>query len=580
MSVLPKDRKPKPGMSESTIETTAATSPRSFLAHARLIGGLTLVSRLLGLGREVVAGHYLGTGVVASAFAVAFTIPNLFRKLLGEGALSAAFIPLYAQARKRGATESGETAGDFASGSVNLLAMILVGITIVGEAILGVWMWTRPDDGRADRLLMLQFTAVMLPYVMLVCGGAFLSAILQVHKRFGPPAFAPVLLNVCHIAVLAGGAWWLGLHGREAYSPAVVALQTKLAFLMAVTVLVAGVLQVLILWPALRQSGFRFRPKAAFWTPATKKMLLLSVPVALGAGVLQVSVLLDKLISYTLMQGEDLATGQIITHFTLFGREIAYPMLAGATRRLDFAQLLYQFPLGVFAIALATAIFPHLSADAMEAGREKFKSVLHQGIEATLWEGLPASVGLILIAEPLTRLLFQHGQTTAADATLIARSLCYYASAIWAFSMLQVITRAYYAIHDTTTPLYASIINIVLNLAVEIPLLWWMGEAGMAVGTAVSFSVQAVVMLWMLDRRVGGIGLGGLGRSTAKMLIATGAMALACWAVTRSPVYPTHSGRWAWTLQILQQVTIGAAVYFGACLLLKVNLMSHLRRKR
>jgi putative peptidoglycan lipid II flippase len=567
-------------MSESSIETQAATNPRSFLAHAKLIGGLTLVSRLLGLAREVVAGHYLGTGVVASAFAVAFTIPNLFRKLLGEGALSAAFIPLYAQANKRGTTESGETAKDFASGSVNLLAMILIGITIVGEAILLGWMALRADDGRADRLLMLQFTAVMLPYVMLVCGGAFLSAILQVHKRFGPPAFAPVLLNVCHIIVLVSGAWWLGLKGKEAYSPAVVAMQTRLAFMMAVTVLVAGVLQVLILWPALRASGFRFRPGVKFWTAATRKMLLLSVPVALGAGVLQLSVLLDKLISYMLMQGEDLATGERITHFNLFGQLIAYPMEAGAVRRLDFAQLLYQFPLGVFAIALATAIFPHLSADAMEAGREKFKSILRQGIEATLWEGLPASIGLILIADPLTRLLFQHGQTTPHDATLIARSLTFYASAIWAFSMLQVITRAYYAIHDTMTPLYASIVNIVLNLAVEIPLLWWMGEAGMAVGTAISFSVQAVVMLWMLDRRIGGIGLGQLGRSTAKMLIATALMAAACLAVRLLPTFPTGDGRWSWTVQIFQQVFVGAAVYFGACIALKVNLMSHLKRKK
>lgn len=568
-------------MSESSIETKAATSPRSFLAHAKLIGGFTLLSRLLGLAREVVAGHYLGTGVVASAFAVAFTIPNLFRKLLGEGALSAAFIPLYAQANKRGVTESGESAGDFASGSVNLLAMILVGITVVGEAILFGWMWLRDDDGRSDRLLMLQFTAVMLPYVMLVCGGAFLSAILQVHKRFGPPAFAPVLLNLCHIVTLAGGAWWLGLQGKADYSPAVVAVQTKLAFMLAVTVLIAGVLQVLILWPALRQSGFRFRPRVKMWTAATRKMLLLSVPVALGAGVLQLSVLLDKLISYTLMQGEDLATGQRITTFELFGRVIAYPMEAGAVRRLDFAQLLYQFPLGVFAIALATAIFPHLSADAMEAGREKFKSILRQGIEATLWEGLPASVGLILIADPLTRLLFQHGQTTSHDATLIARSLVFYASAIWAFSMLQVITRAYYAIHDTMTPLYASIVNIVLNVAIEVPLLWTpLAEAGMAVGTAVSFAVQALVMLWMLDRRVGGIGLRELRQSTLKMLIATLTMGFACWATRLTALWPAGDGRWVWLTQILLQVCVGAGVYFGVCVMLKVNLLSHLRRKK
>src|SRR4029077_18057579 len=138
-------------------------------------------------------------------------------------------------------------------------------------------------------------------------------------------------------------------------------------------------------------------------------MLVLSIPVALGAGVLQLSVLLDKGISYGLMQGVD-KSGALVTQFHWFGNSARYPMELGATRRLDLAQLLYQFPLGVFAIALATAIFPSLSAEALDRDREGFKRVLRQGIEASLWEGLPASVGLILVAEPAARLLFQHGQ--------------------------------------------------------------------------------------------------------------------------------------------------------------------------
>src|SRR5207253_4541323 len=139
----------------------------------------------------------------------------------------------YAQATRRGATESGETASDFAAASVNLLALILGGITLLGEAILLALISTSSGD-RPDRLLMLKFTAVMLPYVMLVCGGAFLSAILQVHKRFGPPAFAPILLNLCHIGVVLGGAFFLGLHGKDPQTVRVVELQTKRAFALAV----------------------------------------------------------------------------------------------------------------------------------------------------------------------------------------------------------------------------------------------------------------------------------------------------------------------------------------------------------
>lgn len=560
-------------------EPAAPAAPAgSFLRHAKVIGGLTLVSRVVGLVREMVAAHFLGAGVVASAFTFAFTIPNLFRKLLGEGALSAAFIPLYAQARKRGTTETGEPAGDFAAASVKLLAGILLAITLIGEAALLAAILTTSSE-RADRILMLKFAAVMLPYLVFVCGGAFLSAILQVHQRFAAPAFAPVLLNVCHITVLLGGAVFLGLRGNAPQTPAVVQLQTTLAFWLAVGVLVAGALQVAVLLPALRAIGFRFRPAVRAWTPAVRKMLVLSIPVAIGAGVLQLSVLLDKGISYALMQGVT-RDGTPITHFTWLGDTVRYPMELGAVRRLDLAQLLYQFPLGVFAIALATAIFPSLSAEALDKDREGFKRVLRQGVEASLWEGLPASVGLVLVAEPAARLLFQHGQITAHDAGLIARSTMWYAGAVWAFSMLQIINRAYYALHDTWTPLVMSAVNLVLNLAIELPLLWWLGEPAMAVGTFVSFTIQAVVMLWMLDRRVGGLDLRHSAGPVGKMLLATALMGLACWGLRASPLYPTGDGRYAWAGQLVLVAGCGAAVYFVACQLLGIDFLRVLRRRR
>ena len=561
-------------------EPAVVAPAKSFLSHAKLIGALTFVSRIVGMAREIVAGHYLGTGIVASAFTVAFTIPNLFRKLLGEGALSAAFIPLYAQAEKRGATEDGERADNFAAASVNLLALILLGITLIGEAIIAAFIFGASGE-RPDRVLMLKVAAIMLPYVMFVCGGAFLSAILQVHKRFGPPAFAPILLNVCHIGVVIGGAWFLGLRGRDPQTPHVVALQTTLAMWLALAVLIAGALQVAILLPALREIGFRFRPRGVrIWTPTVRKMLIMSIPVAIGAGVLQLSVLLDKGISYGLMEGETPRTGERITHFTFAGKQVRYPMELGATRRLEIAQLLYQFPLGVFAIALATAIFPSLSADALDTDREGFKRVLRQGIEATMWEGFPASIGLILVADPATRLLFQHGQINAHDATLIARSTMVYAGAIWAFSLLQIINRAYYAVHDTMTPLVMSVVNIVLNLIVEIPLLWWLGESAMAVGTLVSFIIQAVAMLIMLDRRIGGLGFSTMLKPTLKMLAASLVMAGVLWALKASPLYPRGVGRMIWSAQLGLMLTIGAAVYFAASFAMGLETFRQLVPKR
>jgi putative peptidoglycan lipid II flippase len=591
---------------EVAAEPSPKKPPPSFLGHAKLIGGLTLLSRIMGLAREVVAGHYLGTGLVASAFTVAFTIPNLFRKLFGEGALSAAFIPLYAQevkAEEAGSqkpearSQNGEeghkrlgardaprhvpitnhqtrhSAGDFAAASVNLLCAALLLITLIGEGILAFCMWRDPSM-RPDRLLMFRLTAIMLPYVLLICGTAFLGAILQVHHRFAAPAAAPILLNVCHILVVFVGARLL--HLRHSTDPALVmGLQTKLAYWLSFFVLIAGVMQFSILLPGLRAVGFRFWPVLHFWTPAIRKMLRMSVPVAMGAGVLQLSVLLDKGISVALMRGVD-AAGNPVDHFTLLGHVIRYPMEMGAPARLNLAQFLYQFPLGVFAIALATAIFPGLSADAMDADQSRFKAVIRQGVEATLWEGIPASIGLILVRTPAVRLLFQHGLVSGHDAALIAQSVLYYSGAIWAFGLLQILNRAYYAMHDTFTPLMMSVLNIIVNLVVELPLVWFLGEAGMAVGTLVSFAIQAVLTLYLLDRRVGGLGLGRIARPVAKMCVASGVMWLVCIGMQRLPIYPHTATRLVWLTQLFALMIAGGGVYLLMCKLLGVETMRQL----
>lgn len=567
---------------ETRAHAAPAARPRSFVGHAKLIGGLTLVSRISGLAREVVAGHYLGTGSVASAFTVAFTIPNLFRKLFGEGALSAAFIPLYAQAVKK--EQDGhvdpvhQSSQEFAAASVNLLCMILLGLTVVGELILFALIAFNRNM-LPDRLLTLKFTAIMLPYVLLICGTAFLGAILQVHKRFGAPAAAPIILNVCHVAVVLIGARMLGLH-RGLPEARTIALQTTLGYWLSFFVLVAGAMQALILFPSLRAVGFRFQPVLHVWTPTIRRMLKLTVPVAVGAGVLQLSVLLDKGISVVLMQGKD-ASGQVVTHFNAFGHTIRFPMENGAPARLNLAQFLYQFPLGVFAIALATALFPNLSAVAMDKDRSHFKAVLRQGIEATLFEGFAASAGLILIREPAVRLLFQHGQIGPHNADLIAKSVLFYAAAIWAFSLQQILNRGYYAVHDTVTPLVMSIVTLAVNLAVELPLVWTnLGEAGMAVGTLASFAAQAIVMLFMLDRRVAGLGLRELVVPVLKMLTATGLMILACIAVQHSPGYPHGNSRVAWAAQLIVLMGVGAAVYLGTCALMGVDTLTHFIPKR
>jgi putative peptidoglycan lipid II flippase len=564
---------------------------KSFVSHAKLIGAFTLASRVLGMARESVAAFFFGAGPIWSAFTVAFTIPNLFRKLFGEGALSAAFIPLYAQAVKKesgqpGPADSndGYTAREFANASVNLLCFLLILITIVGEVVLWALLVRGRTSGMAaDRILAIKLTMVMLPYVLLVCGQAFLGGILQVHRSFGAPAAAPILLNFFLIAAIVLAAKLFDLT-----SPAG---QTRGVYVLAVTVLIAGVAQILMMAPALGRAGFRFRPVLHFWTAPIKRMLKLTLPVALGAGILQIGVLMDKGISFLLASG--VGTNEART-FSLFGLTLErYPMVEGAAARLNWAQFLYQFPLGVFATALATAIFPKLSTDALGTpeDRERFKTVLRRGLEAALFIGLPASVGMIVVRYPAVRLLFQHGKFTELDTKLVAISTAVYSAAIWAFSLQQILNRGYYALHDTTTPLIWGLVNLVLNLVVELPLIWLLphvadktiAETGMAWGTLVSFAIQSVVMTAMLSRRVGGVGMRSVMPNVAKMILASAVMWLACWAIQKSPIYPSETWlrpKVRWAVQLTMLMGIGGVVYLGACAGMGINVLEHLRRRR
>ena len=533
-----------PPIAKSTIKR------RGIAGNARIIGVITLVSRLLGLGREMIAAAAFGAGPVWSAFTFAFTIPNLFRKLFGEGAISAAFIPMYA--RLVGAEDP--EARRFAAGSVNVLVWLLSVITLVGEvALMAVWWFGGVERG--DYRLAIVLTAIMLPYVVLVCGTAFLGGILNVHERFVAPAAASVLLNLCLIAAIAL-AWWrfdLSLDSDRAAA----------TIWIAIAVLVSGVLQALLLWPSLRAVGFALDPRAGLLTPATRRMLALSLPVALSAGVLQVSVLLDKGIAFFLAAAP--------------GTEPAgwFPMAAGAAARLNWAQFLYQFPLGVFAIAIATAIFPTLSRDAAENnGRnDKFRNGLRKGVEAALFIGLPASAGLMLVATDATRVLFERGEFTPFDTKLVAMSVLVYSAAVWAFSVQQIINRAYYALQDTRTPLVWSGINLGLNLVIEIPLIWLLprpwGEVGMAAGTLVSFSIQAVLMLWLLSKRTGGLGLRRSVGPIAVMLLATGLMTAACLLARLLPIWPAGTTTTPAAARLLLTMLLGGGVYFAVVFLFR-----------
>lgn len=503
----------------SATEASAASS--RFVGHAVLVSALTLVSRFTGLLRDAILAAALGLTGVADAFFIGFLVPNLFRRLFGEGALTAAFIPQYTELLDRDPA----LAKRFASATLAALTALLAGITLLVE--LALWWLAGQIDQEGKTALAVMYTRLMLPYMPLVCLVALIGGVLQVHKRFGPPAAAPVLLNAVMIAAVLIPTALLSRTDQPATT----------ATWVAVSVLLAGLGQ--LIWQLIvmaRATGIS-ADFAGVW-PSMKKMLIMMGPMVIGLAVFQINALMDSLLAFFLAPPE----GDVKGVFNAFGHDwFRYPLQAGDVAALQWSQRLYQFPLGVFGIAIATAIFPALAAAAARGARkdglvqssrakpqaatEAFARILRQGLRLTLFIGLPASVGLILTRVPLARVVYERGAFGADDSMRVAMILAGYAAAVWAYSMTHTITRAFYALQDAKTPLKVSVAMVSMNLALNLTLIWPLGAAGLAWSTAISAAGQVALLLWLIRKRVPGPIDGSVLRSWARTGLATLLMA-------------------------------------------------------
>ncbi|MCH7602257.1 MAG: murein biosynthesis integral membrane protein MurJ [Planctomycetes bacterium] len=442
-----------------------------FERNTRTVTVLTLFSRLTGLARDATLSRVFGSGELMSAYFFAFMIPNLFRRLFGEGALSAAFLPTYTKLE----SSDPELARRLASLTVARLMVLLGVVTLLGEIIL-FFISLRADHANVAVWLMM----LMLPYMPLVCLVAILGAMLQVHHRFGPTAAAPIILNLCIVtaATLTPFVFDFSGEGRQVHHVGIV----------AGALVVAGVLQVAWSLLALRRFAWWRSDYAAAREPF-RKVKRLALPMIVGLGVLQLNTFFDGLIaSYPAAIGS-----------TIFGH--AYPLGVDAMATVSFAQRLYQFPLGVFGIAVATAIFPLLARQADDDAA--FADTVRRGLRLVVFIGLPASVGLLLVRHELAAVVLQGGQFTSDNTDRVAFVLLGYAPAIWAYSMVHVLTRAFYAKDDSMTPVKIAIGVVVLNLTLNCTLIWTpLREAGLAWSTAFCAIVQVSLLLLVVRRHV------------------------------------------------------------------------------
>ena len=484
-------------------------SDHNFLRSVKTVSICTFLSRILGLARDILCASIFGTSMVWDAFTIAFRIPNLFRRLFGEGALSAAFVPVFTEYREK---RSPDEAWGLVAKLGTLIVVVLVTIVIIGE----ISFFTIPHLTNLSQkwITVFNLLKIMFPYVLFICLVAFSMAILNSCKHFLVPALTPVLLNICWISgvlfVVCGSS-------GDVY---------EMIYGVAIAIFVAGVVQLLIQVPVLIRYGMVFTPDFNFSHPAIRRIFRLMGPTVFGLAIVQINVLLDSMIAIGFAPSADGGES-----FMLFGKEILYPLKTGAASVLYYGDRLIQFPLGVFGIALANVIFPLFSRYAAHEEWDGFRSALEKAVRMILFIGVPASVGLILLRQPLVELFYERNEFNAESSARTISVIFYYSVAVWAYCGLHVVVRAFYSLKDTTTPMKVGVYMVAANLVMNLSLIWFFKVGGLAFATSISAILQLIVLFVILKRRLNMDLKRDIFLSIGKTAISTVAMTAICWYV-------------------------------------------------
>jgi putative peptidoglycan lipid II flippase len=526
-----------PGGQAAAVDGRSRLSGQRLIAKTSVVSGMTLLSRILGLVRDVVFARYFGATLVMDAFLVANRIPNMLRRFFAEGAFSQGFVPVMARYREQHAHDDARDFVDAVAGTFGLVLFLvtLAGVVAAPVLVAIVAPGFIGDDGRFElATLMLRFT---FPYLFFVSLTAFAGGILNTYGRFGVPAFTPVILNV----VLISGAIWLA------------PLLDEPGMALAYAVFVAGLCQLLFQVPFLARIRVLPRPKWARHHEGVKRVMKLMLPAIFGSSVAQINVLL--------------------------GGIIASMLGVGKISLLYYSDRLMEFPLGLFGIALATVTLPYLSRQAANQSHDEFADTLDWSMKLVLLIAVPAAVGLIVLAEPLVATIFYGGAFTSDDVELTALALQAFAIGLVGFSYVKILAPAYFAREDTRTPVRIGLVALAVNFLLSVTLAWYLtriGFAGSHAGLALAISVAALLNAYLLYVGLRRDGVVRHGRGWSWLLLrVTGANA-AMWFVLDQLERP---GAWWLDVSIMDRigwlaVTIvaGALGYFVVLLILGTRL--------
>ncbi|WP_082672594.1 murein biosynthesis integral membrane protein MurJ [Luteimonas abyssi] len=534
---------PEPGAdSTPSTRTGASSGRRGLLRSTAVFSGMTLLSRIAGFARDMLQATLFGTGGAMSAFIVAYRVPNFLRRVFAEGSMAMAFVPVLNEIKERGDRAALKSFVDHMAGALCAVVLMVCALGMLAAP----WIARLFAPGWAEQPELLAQTAQMLritfPYLLFISMMSLAASILNSHGRFGLPAFTPVLHNLTMIAAMV----WL--------APRFDVPPEGLAW----GVLIAGVLQLALLWPSLGRLGLRPRLRPGFSHPEVRKVGRLMLPTLFSSSVAQINLIV--------------------------GTAFASMLAAGSVDWLYYSDRLIEFPLGLFGVALGTVILPHLSRRHAAEDVAGYNASLDWGLRMALLAGVPAGLGLLLLAEPITATVFNYGQFTAFDTRMAAVSLSAMSLGVPAFMLTKVLAPAFFARQDTKTPMRAAIwtvvANIVLTVAITTPL--WLGavdgaHGGIALATALAGMLNAV-LLWRALRRSG---LYRPEAGWARFLLQMGAASLVMSAVVLAVRY----GIGAWTAidgPLARIGWLGVSIAAGAvCYLLTLALFGlrprHLR---
>jgi putative peptidoglycan lipid II flippase len=510
------------------------------LRSSALVGAMTMLSRMLGLVRDIVIAGFVGASANADAFFVAFKIPNFLRRLFAEGAFAQAFVPVLADYKEEGSQAAVRALVNRVAGVLGGTLLLLTALTILAAPL--VTMLFAP--GFVSQPQKFELTAQMIrvtfPYLLLISMTGFCGAVLNSYGRFAVPAFTPVFLNLSLIFAATVAAPWFD----------------EPVFALAWGVFFAGVIQLLFQLPSLYRLDLVPRPVFDVRHEGVRRILTLMVPALFGVSVSQINLLLDTVLASFLP--------------------------TGSVSWLYYSDRLAELPLGVFGIAIATVILPNLSAHRAAEREGQFASTLDWAVRSVLLIGVPAALALVLLAEPILVTLFQYGALTPRDVDMAALSLRAYSLGLVAFMLVKVLAPGFYARKDTKTPVKIGIIamvaNMVLNLVFVLPLMIYFdsGHLGLALATSCSAWLNAG-LLWRGLRRDGVYTAQPGWRSyTLRLALATVAMVAAVLVLDKDIALWLE---WGWRQRVLQitlVVAAGVAAYLVAHLACGTR-MRHLR---